>query len=66
MGTADLAALAAKAMKARSDETAMVNGRSHTRTLEEHRYYAGVTDGLLAAIEILNETMKHADDDNED
>ena len=54
------------AIKARSDETAMVNGRSHTRTLEEQRYYAGVADGLLAAIEILNEAMKHADDDEDE
>ena len=62
----ELRARAAMAIKARSDETAMVNGRSHTRSLEEHRYYAGVADGLLAAIEILNEAMKHADDDEDE
>lgn len=56
---------AVKAIKSRADETALVNGRSHVRSLEEQRYYAGVCDGLLAAIEILNETMKHADDEDE-
>jgi hypothetical protein len=65
MTTTELQFRATKAMKARSDETAMVNGRNHTRSMEEHRYYAGVCDGLLAAIEILNETMKHADDEDD-
>lgn len=65
MGASDVLARAVKAIKTRADETAMVNGRNHTRSLDEHRYYAGVADGLLAAIEILNETMKHADDEDE-
>jgi hypothetical protein len=56
---------ARKAMQTRSDETALINGRSHSRTLEEQRYHAGVSDGLLAAIEILNETLK-TDDDEDD
>ena len=54
---------ARKAMQARSDETALINGRSHARTLEEQRYHAGVSDGLLVAIEILNETLKTDDED---
>jgi hypothetical protein len=65
MTPTELQSRAAKAIKARSDETALVNGRNHTRSLDEHRYYAGVCDGLLAAIEILNETMKHDDDEDE-
>jgi hypothetical protein len=65
MTPAELLVRSVKAIKARSDETALFNGRNHTRSLDEHRYYAGVCDGVLAAIEILNETMKHADDEDE-
>jgi hypothetical protein len=64
MTPTELLAKATKAIKARSDETAMTNGHSRVRSLEDHRYYAGVADGLLAAIEILNEEMKHDDDED--
>jgi len=46
-----------------SRETALANGRSRTRTLEEQRYLAGYADGLQAAAE---QVMTFAKEDGAD
>jgi hypothetical protein len=56
---------ARKAIVIKADETAMVNGASHTRSLEDLRYHAGVVDGLRAAAVILDDTLNTLDEDDD-
>jgi hypothetical protein len=56
---------ARKAIIMKADETAMVNGSSHTRSLEDLRYYAGVVDGLRAAVTILDDTLNTLDEEDD-
>lgn len=58
-------ARARKAIVAKSDELALANGRNHTRTLEDLRYWAGVADGLLLAAQILDETLKSTEEEDD-